>query len=680
MNKRILIAILVFTLLAFAAASAWAAAGEGTVPDLVPTSFSVKPEAPYPGQEIVVAVDFQNQGDTAIKDAKVPYIIEVEDADILLDDDYEVTNLEPGGEGEFTKAFYAPKDERTYDLNVTFNGETRQFKFVVETALPPEVARLFAGLGVFAAVMAIMAVGTEVVLEPFKSVLGLKQKVSAMEALDQLKKELPGQLTGLGVDTGQIKGVQALFDSLETTLEPVTNINAALDAIKKGLLGDAITEIEEMGNLLPAGANLNIPEVRKKAEKSLEEWKETVISKIEEGFAKLRDILPFSDVIASQINEIEKRVIDEIKGVRVEDLINAANKVPELHRAVIEPLQKALADPAQAKSWLDSQVDTVLEGGKDQVVKLVDENLIPTLRGLGFQDDHVGAFEKEVKAKLDSAGRFAQHQMTTYTKSVRNLLLAVEDRRQEMQSPARKIWRTFRDNKHLTLGAAIAFLVFSVGGIVLAVLIGPSWGAVWWLAVVGGLVLGLLAAWGVQKRWPASEKLGEFLQGIEQWINRLRDPDQKPENYGKIHHEAEKRIKEMLPSSVAKVLLQEEDKHRDEETSRLRLLRVFSIIVGVVLAYWLRIDAAEYLNYAIPGIQEQVNNVVPFAAWHNRWAWIPEELTVGIVLTGLAAAAGSKFWRDLLGRLQTARGQAEEAARLVRQVKGTVGLERQEPQ
>ena len=52
--------------------------------------------------------------------------------------------------------------------------------------------------------------------------------------------------------------------------------------------------------------------------------------------------------------------------------------------------------------------------------------------------------------------------------------------------------------------------------------------------------------------------------------------------------------------------------------------------------------------------------------------------TVGIVLTGLAAAAGSKFWRDLLGRLQATRGQAEEAARLVRQVKGMVGLEQQQ--
>ena len=37
-----------------------------------------------------------------------------------------------------------------------------------------------------------------------------------------------------------------------------------------------------------------------------------------------------------------------------------------------------------------------------------------------------------------------------------------------------------------------------------------------------------------------------------------------------------------------------------------------------------------------------------------------------------------KFWRDLLGRLQTARGQAEEAARLVRQVQGTVRGEREQ--
>jgi len=170
---------------------------------------------------------------------------------------------------------------------------------------------------------------------------------------------------------------------------------------------------------------------------------------------------------------------------------------------------------------------------------------------------------------------------------------------------------------------------------------------------------------------PSLGSLGHFIQyGIEKGFNDLRGSTQPVELYGEVDVGIREKIEAVGPTTVAQVLLERDDKHRDEEASRIRIMRVFSIIVGTVLAYWLQIDAAVYLNYAVPGIAGKIN-----AVSIGHLPLLPDDITVGIVLTGLAASAGSKFWRDLLGRLQTARGQAEEAAKLVRKVKGMVGAE-----
>jgi hypothetical protein len=165
---------------------------------------------------------------------------------------------------------------------------------------------------------------------------------------------------------------------------------------------------------------------------------------------------------------------------------------------------------------------------------------------------------------------------------------------------------------------------------------------------------------------------------FERFFNKILGRELDAERYGKVDRQVEKQIVSMTPATVAGTVLQQEDKHRDEETSRLRSMRVISIVIGVALAYWLQIDAAELLNSAVPDISHQINIpalTVSGAQLHAFWpALSPHRLlTPGIILTGLAASAGSKFWHDLLGRLQVARGKAEEAAQLVRKVQGMVG-------
>ena len=142
-------------------------------------------------------------------------------------------------------------------------------------------------------------------------------------------------------------------------------------------------------------------------------------------------------------------------------------------------------------------------------------------------------------------------------------------------------------------------------------------------------------------------------------------------NYGKADTDMTQLVKNVTPTTVASTLLALDNKHKDDETSRIRWMRIFSIVIGIVLAYHLKVDAAVYLGYAVPKVDATINSINLNNSTFVQY-WFPKGLTVGMILTGFAASAGSKFWRDFLARLQASRGQAEEAAQTVRKVKATI--------
>jgi hypothetical protein len=102
-------------------------------------------------------------------------------------------------------------------------------------------------------------------------------------------------------------------------------------------------------------------------------------------------------------------------------------------------------------------------------------------------------------------------------------------------------------------------------------------------------------------------------------------------------------------------------------------MRILSLGTGIVLAFLLQIDAAVLLDTALPGISSTVNRLflVDGATLHNLWNVLPTTLdfSAGMLLTGMAASAGSKFWHDFLGRIQSTRQTAETAAQALQEVK-----------
>ena len=122
--------------------------------------------------------------------------------------------------------------------------------------------------------------------------------------------------------------------------------------------------------------------------------------------------------------------------------------------------------------------------------------------------------------------------------------------------------------------------------------------------------------------------------------------------------------------TTAQFIMVRTDQQRDEETSRLRILRVMAIVVGLVLAYLLQIDVLRLLGEAFPGALDSLNVIIVTGDTLHAWrSWLPAEktLTVGIVLTGFAASAGSAFWHDRLDKLQASKKGAQAAATLLNQ-------------
>lgn len=676
MKRTPLIFLIASLLLIFGTVTALAAGQGQAVSPFTISEFS--PETPYPGQEVVGTVSYDPANISGEKvEFEILYELAAEGGVAACPgNNCSFTDID----GESTIHFYAPEKEGSYELTITFIVDGQPFapnikSLNVESALPEGWAQILAGLGLFAAIMAIMAVGTEVVIETLKMFLGFKSKVTAMEAFDELKTELPGMLAGVGVDADARKKINTLVNRTEGFLKPLEDVDDVLAQIAGGKFADAYKKLDE----LIAGYK------EQKPEDDIEKLKAAAIQKFSESIKSIREKLNLDAKLTGAAEKEVTRIITELTPEKIEDFI----------KNVYDAIRKILNDPGQVEKWLLGQMDVYITQGKTGLNQFLTEGK-EILIGIGFSPDDVEAqFDKAVA----SVEEVAREKAEVYAHSIKNLLENVEDRRNQMQSPFRKLWRRLRDS-HLKGGYVWVILMFvTIPTLVWGIFRIPplnllteeiAWYIYWFDAILLGLgfcilvflMLGIALLTAKENRSPEPKgenpekgTLGYVLRYyIERPFNIILGHDASIEsaaNYGEVESDLVEMIQGTSPTSVASTLLALENKHKDEETTRIRWLRIFSIFIGIYLAYHLKIDAAVYLGYAVTGIEEQIN-FVELNSWGFFQYWFPKGLTVGMLLTGFAASAGSKFWRDLLGRLQAARGQAEEAAQAVRKVKTTI--------
>ena len=87
------------------------------------------------------------------------------------------------------------------------------------------------------------------------------------------------------------------------------------------------------------------------------------------------------------------------------------------------------------------------------------------------------------------------------------------------------------------------------------------------------------------------------------------------------------------------------------EKHRITLLRVISAVIGMVIAIMLQIDTFDIIGVLLPtDVQDILTQ--------------PNAQLGGMLVTGLAASAGSSFWHDMLGRVRNLKDVVQEVSQV----------------
>lgn len=175
------------------------------------------------------------------------------------------------------------------------------------------IAKVIGALGLYAAMMMVLAVGAEVVIDAVRPIFGLKRQTSATEAINKMREWLPGTLAELGASP---EAQQRLNDSMKK-LDDLTSeyegrterlhkkIKEAIPAFVKELASKEVRDVmdsrwSELASTLKLGEE-NEGEVKEWLEKTLEQLKGTNAIEIATHLQATSTLL---DAVREQNNEL----------------------------------------------------------------------------------------------------------------------------------------------------------------------------------------------------------------------------------------------------------------------------------------------------------------------------------------------------------------------------------------
>jgi ABC-type transporter Mla maintaining outer membrane lipid asymmetry permease subunit MlaE len=95
------------------------------------------------------------------------------------------------------------------------------------------------------------------------------------------------------------------------------------------------------------------------------------------------------------------------------------------------------------------------------------------------------------------------------------------------------------------------------------------------------------------------------------------------------------------------------EKYASSQKQRITILRTLSAVIGIVIAFALQINTFDILGSFFSGdVASSLNT--------------PAGQIGGIIVTGLAASAGSSFWHDMLGRVRNIKDTVKQVEKFVK--------------
>ena len=94
------------------------------------------------------------------------------------------------------------------------------------------------------------------------------------------------------------------------------------------------------------------------------------------------------------------------------------------------------------------------------------------------------------------------------------------------------------------------------------------------------------------------------------------------------------------------------ERYASSQKQRITILRSLSAIIGIILAFLLQINTFDILGSLFTDkLMGTLNTPLGYYG--------------GVILTGLAASAGSSFWHDMLGRVRNIKDTVKQVEKLV---------------
>jgi hypothetical protein len=433
------------------------------------------------------------------------------------------------------------------------------------------VGAIFATLGVYVVTMFTMAIGTEIVVDIFKGILGrplgLKSQPNARKSLAEYQAFLPGQLEDLGVSAEAKLKIEKQIDQLNKLLEPAFTAEAVVNHLREKEFTAALTAVglENIGD-----DQIN----------QLKEITQTELDKVVAQIDTTTSLGKAVQVALKRGDLVDKahRAIDRL--ARQATAVTAE----QVYQATAVLVTGEVADGVTA--WTRAYFNSLQQESYEAAQSMYDNQLKPQIIAFGLPE----------KLETQITGQFDQYLENlriyrgtdVYLESLNRFLSSLEQQRNEVRSWIGKLWQRLVNNvKQLLIR-----------------------------------------------------------------VPKIQDPKLTPKTY-------DPQIKDSTEAASKLIDLERYDK--EIESKRIRRTRFLSVLIGIFLAYMLQIDSADLLQDLFPADANFLNLTILSADFFGRIGLGIRELTAGIILTGLAASAGSGFWHDQLSRLQSIKKGVDQA-------------------
>lgn len=442
---------------------------------------------------------------------------------------------------------------------------------------------IFAILGVYIVTMFTMAIGTEILVDILKGILGkplgLKSKPNTRKTLDDYKMFLPGQLDDLGISAEAKLRLEKQISDLENLLQPAFTAEVVVNQLRQKEFTAALTAL---------GAETFGQDLLDQAKSVTKGQLQQFINKID-----TQSSLGKAVQVALQKGKLEEKADSAIDRA----FRHAETVTPEqIYSAISVLVSGEVADGVTA--WTRAYLNSLQEESYETAHSIYVNQLKPQIRNFGLPANLQQQIEGEFERFLENLHTYRGTDI--YLESVNRILLELETQRNVVRSAVGQLWE-----------------------------------------------------------W--------FWNGVRRLL--LRSPMQHPRL---TPTEFDPTIQDSTEAATKLLNLEQYDKALEKK--RIRRTRLVAVLLGTTLAYFLQVDSAVLLQDLFPaGANFLLLTLIPqdaaLFAWIENALRIPTfDLTAGVILTGLAASAGSSFWHDQLGRLQAVKGSVEAAEKALQPI------------